>query len=213
VSPVRPDPVAAEIAAMAAACRDLGEVAAGVLGCQACPELVASRTSPVPGDFPASSRFLVVGEAPGAQEDVAGRPFVGKAGALLDELLAGAGIERSTVAVANVCNCRPPSNRTPSTLEARRCAGWLDRQVELVDPPLVVALGRTAVTWALGSSVKLADVRGVPHVWRGRQLIASYHPSAAIRFGPRGAPRAALAADLRLAAALTSDIAPRQREG
>jgi DNA polymerase len=81
-----------------------------------------------------------------------------------------------------------------------RCAGWLDRQVELVDPPLVLTLGRTALTWALGAKVTLAAVRGRVHEWRGRRLVASYHPAAAIRFGPRGAPRAALEADLRFVA-------------
>lgn len=204
MSPPRSDPVAAEIAGIASACRTLDEIAAAVRGCQACPQLVASRTLPVAGDFPAEPRFMVVGEAPGAQEDVAGRPFVGKAGALLDALLAEAGVDRGSVAVANVCNCRPPANRTPATAEARRCAGWLDRQIELADPPLVVALGRTALTWALGAAVKLAEARGVAHPWRGRRLLASYHPSAAIRFGPAGEPRAALRADLALAAALTA---------
>jgi DNA polymerase len=199
----RPDPVATEVAALAASCPDLITVAELSRGCVACPELAAARHSVVTGDFPANARFLVVGEAPGAQEDEAGRPFVGKAGLLLDELLAEAGIERSTVAVANVCNCRPPANRTPKPAEARRCAGWLDRQVELLDPSLVVALGRTALSWALGPATTLAAARGQVHRWRGRRLIASYHPSAAIRFGPRGVPRAALRSDLALAAAVT----------
>lgn len=209
MSPLRPDPAAARIAATAAACRELGEIAAAVATCTACSGLVESRTAPVPGDFPQAPRFMVVGEAPGAAEDLAGHPFVGKAGTLLDALLAEAGVARHDIAVANVCNCRPPANRTPLTAEARRCAGWLDRQVELADPPLVVALGRTALNWALGAAVRLVDVRGMPRDWRGRRLLVSYHPSAAIRFGPKGAPRAALAADLRLAAALTAEPAGR----
>jgi DNA polymerase len=204
VSPRIPDLAAAEVAALATACRDLAAVEQATVACRACPELSAARTTVVPGEFPAGARFLLVGEAPGAQEDLAGRPFVGKAGALLDELLGAAGVGRETVAVANVCNCRPPGNRTPTAAEIRRCTGWLDRQLELADPPLVVSLGRTALTWALGATARLADVRGRPHPWRGRQLVATYHPSAAIRFGPRGMPRAALQADLALAAMLTA---------
>lgn len=200
----RPDPVATGITVAAAACADLATLAATCTRCVACPQLASARQTVVTGEFPAAARFLVVGEAPGAREDELGRPFVGKAGALLDELLSAAGAHRREVAVANVCNCRPPGNRPPTTVEARRCSGWLDRQVELVDPSLVVALGRTALTWALGPAVRLADVRGRLHPWRGRRLLVSYHPSAAIRFGPRGQPRAHLAEDLALAVRATA---------
>lgn len=154
----------------------------------------------VVGDTPVDARLLVVGEAPGANEDVAGRPFIGKGGQLLDELMTAAGLSRADAAVLNVLKCRPPANRTPTRAEATRCAGWLDRQVELLDPWLVLTLGRTALTWSLGAKRTLSEVRGCVHDWRGRRLVASYHPSAAIRFGPRGAPRAALEADLRLVA-------------
>jgi DNA polymerase len=154
----------------------------------------------VVGDFPAVTQLMLVGEAPGAQEDEVGRPFVGKAGALLDLLLAEAGLDRGRLAIANVLKCRPPGNRAPTRLEAGRCRGWLDRQVELVDPELVVTLGGTALAWALGSGHRLRDVRGRPLDWRGRRLLATYHPSAAIRFGPAGEPMAALRADLKTAA-------------
>jgi DNA polymerase len=166
----------------------------------ACAELAAGRTTVVVGDTVPGSRLVLVGEAPGAQEDLAGRPFVGKAGQLLDQLMTAAGLARSDVSVLNVLKCRPPANRTPTRAERVRCVPWLDRQIELLEPELVMTLGRTALTWALGAKVRLADARGVVHPWRGRWLVASYHPSAAIRFGPNGAPRAALAADLRLAA-------------
>jgi uracil-DNA glycosylase family 4 len=194
------DPAVARIAGTAAGYDDLGGLADIVRSCVACPELAATRTSVVVGDIPPEPRFLLVGEAPGAQEDLAGRPFVGKSGQLLDELMAEAGLARADAAVLNICKCRPPGNRPPSRAEALRCAGWLDRQVELIDPPIVVTLGRTALTWALGARLTLADVRGSVHDWRGRRLIASYHPSAAIRFGPRGMPRAALRDDLALLA-------------
>jgi uracil-DNA glycosylase len=194
------DPAVAGISGMAASCADLASLATAVRSCVACPELASARTTVVVGDVPPAARFVLVGEAPGAQEDLAGRPFVGRAGQLLDDLMTEAGLRRSNAAVLNVLKCRPPANRTPSRAEALRCSGWLDRQVELIDPAYVMTLGRTALTWALGAKLTLADVRGTVHDWRGRRLVASYHPSAAIRFGPRGVPRAALAEDLALLA-------------
>ena len=193
------DTAPARIAALAAQCADLAALATAANGCVTCADLAESRTRVVVGDTPEGARLLLVGEAPGASEDEAGRPFVGAAGRLLDELLSDAGLARDRVAVLNVLKCRPPGNRSPRRSEARSCSGWLDRQIELVDPALVVTLGRTALSWAIGDSVGIEPMRGQVHGWRGRELIVSYHPSAALRFGPRGAPRAALAADLRLA--------------
>ena len=196
----RIDPAAAEIDRSASACVNLPALAVAMAGCVACIDLASTRQSVVVGDFPVGARMLVVGEAPGAQEDERGRPFVGKGGQLLDRLLAEVGIDRSNVAVANVLKCRPPSNRTPTRAEANRCRRWLDRQVVLLDPPLVVTLGGTALAWALGTGHRLLDVRGRVHEWHGRSLVASYHPSAALRFGPNGVPMAGLRADLSLAA-------------
>jgi uracil-DNA glycosylase family 4 len=170
--------------------------------CTACPELAATRTTVVVGEAPAGARLALVGEAPGAQEDLAGRPFVGKAGQLLDTLLAEAGVDRGSVAVLNVLKCRPPGNRAPKRPEVERCRPWLDRQLDLVDPELVVALGLTAVGWFLGRGVRLGASRGTVHDVGGRRVLATYHPSAAIRFGPRGAPMAALREDLEHASRL-----------
>jgi uracil-DNA glycosylase len=195
-----PDPYVARIRDLAAGCTDLLRVAAVVERCTACPDLAARRTSVVVGEFPPAARLLVVGEAPGAQEDVAGRPFIGKGGRLLDRLLSDAGIDRAGVAVANTLKCRPPDNRTPTRAEVHRCRGWLDRQVELANPALLLTLGGTALAWAFGPGHRLGDLRGRVHERNGRPLIPSYHPSAALRFGPNGAPMAALAEDLRLAA-------------
>lgn len=186
----------------AAGALDVAELADRATGCTACPELVASRSRVVVRSGPAAADVLLVGEAPGAEEDRTGTPFVGRAGQLLDGLLAAAGLARPSVAVTNVVQCRPPANRPPRPIEAARCAGWLDRHLELVDPLVVVTLGRTATAWALGRGVRLADVRGREHPFRGRVLLATYHPSAALRFGPKGPPRAALAADLTDAAAV-----------
>jgi len=147
-----------------------------------------------------ATRLVFVGEAPGAQEDAAGRPFVGKAGQLLDQLLTDSGMARAEVGVVNVIKCRPPGNRRPSGDEIARCRPYLERQLELLRPRLIVALGLTAVAWFLGRRTTLAAARGVVHEVDGYRVIATYHPSAAIRFGPAGAPMAALREDLDFAA-------------
>ncbi|HVX70609.1 MAG TPA: uracil-DNA glycosylase [Mycobacteriales bacterium] len=200
MSPRAVDPAVLTIVGQAGACAGLDGLARAIRSCTACPELAATRQHVVVGDTLADARLLIVGEAPGATEDAEGRPFRGRGGQLLDRLLADAGLRRSDISVLNVLKCRPPQNRTPARAETARCTGWLDRQVALLDPPLVLTLGRTALTWAVNAKTRLADVRGTVHDWRGRRLIASYHPSAALRFGPNGEPHAALVADLRLAA-------------
>jgi DNA polymerase len=195
-------PGSVEVAAAAAGCGRWDELVSVSTGCVACPELAATRTTVVVGEAPAGARLAVVGEAPGADEDRAGRPFVGRAGRLLDDLLAGAGLDRSAVAVLNVLQCRPPGNRPPASAEVARCRGWLDRKLALVEPELVVALGLTAAGWFLGRGVRLGAVRGTVHEVAGRRVLPTYHPSAAIRYGPAGEPLAGLRADLALAAAL-----------
>jgi DNA polymerase len=196
--PPRLDAAAEDVARTAAAAPDWDALAAVARSCVACPELAAARQHVVVGDLPASGRprFVLVGEAPGATEDETGRPFVGRSGALLDQLLAEAGLARSEAAVLNIVKCRPPANRTPKAPEVARCSGWLRRQLELLDPPVVVALGLSSAKWFLGPRTVLGEVRGRPHSWEGRAVWATYHPSAAIRFGPNGAPRAGLLADL-----------------
>ena len=204
--PPRLDAAAEEVARTAAAASDWASLAAAARPCLACPELAEARQHVVVGDVPATGRprFVLVGEAPGAQEDETGRPFVGRSGALLDQLLAEAGLERAQAAVLNVVKCRPPGNRTPKSPEVARCSGWLRRQLELLDAPVVVALGLSAAKWFLGPRTVLAAVRGAPHDVDGRAVWATYHPSAAIRFGPKGAPRAGLLADLTAVAASLS---------
>ncbi|SEO68192.1 uracil-DNA glycosylase [Trujillonella endophytica] len=196
--PPRLDAAAEEVARSAAAAPDWNALAASARGCLACPELAGARQHVVVGDVPASGRprLALVGEAPGATEDETGRPFVGRSGALLDRLLGEAGLDRAEVAVLNVVKCRPPGNRTPKAPEVARCSGWLRRQLELLDPQVVVALGLSSAKWFLGPRTVLAAVRGRPHEVDGRDVWATYHPSAALRFGPDGAPRAGLLADL-----------------
>jgi uracil-DNA glycosylase family 4 len=204
----RLDPAAEAVAAQATSAQTWAQLTDLVLRCTTCAELAAARQTVVVGEFRPGTSLLLVGEAPGAAEDATGRPFVGKAGQLLDELLLAAGLDRSRVSVANVLKCRPPGNRAPSRLEMGRCRGWLDRQIELMDPALVVTLGGTAATWAFGRPVRLADVRGRTHPLPSRPerlVLPTYHPSAAIRFGPSGEPRRLLASDLALAASLVAE--------
>lgn len=199
---LRVDPVALEVFATAAARGSWADLAGVAQGCVACPELAATRTTVVPGEAPAGARLALVGEAPGAEEDRSGRPFVGRAGRLLDELLAEAGLDRAAVTVTNVLQCRPPGNRTPTTTEATRCRGWLDRKLDLAAPELVVTLGLSAAVAFLGRGIRLGAVRGEVHEVGGRRVLPTYHPSAAIRYGPQGEPLAALRADLATAAGL-----------
>ena len=194
-----------DTAAAAAAASTWDDLAATVSGCTACAELAVSRTRVVPGVRPtAGADVLLVGEAPGAQEDESGVPFVGRSGQLLDGLLADAGLSRDRVAVANVLKCRPPANRKPRRAEVARCRPWLTRQLELADPAVVVALGGTAAEWFFGPGARIAALREQPHQVDGRPVLVTYHPSAAIRFGPNGAPLAALREDLARAADLVS---------
>lgn len=181
-------------------------IAAGVRSCRQC-DLAATRARAVPGDLPAGPAavdVLLVGEGPGADEDAAGRPFVGRSGRLLDRLLDEAGLARAEVAVANVVKCRPPGNRAPRAAEITACRPWLQGQVAAVDPLVVVALGGTAVSWFFGRGARLTALRGAARPWQGRRLVVTYHPSAALRFGPNGAPMAGLRADLSLVAALVA---------
>jgi DNA polymerase len=201
--PPRLDAAADEVAGTAAAAPDWDTLAGVARSCVACPELAATRQRVVVGDVPAAGRprLVIVGEAPGATEDETGRPFVGKSGALLDQLLGEAGLDRADAAVLNIVKCRPPGNRTPKAPEVARCSGWLRRQLELLDARVVVALGLSSAKWFLGPRTVLGEVRGRPHQVDGRAVWVTYHPSAAIRFGPNGAPRAALLADLTAVAA------------
>lgn len=179
-----------------------------VRSCVACPELAATRTQVVPGQVVVGAPLVLVGEAPGRDEDETGRPFVGRSGQLLDVLLADAGLARADVSILNVLKCRPPGNRPPRPDEAGRCRPWLDRQLALLQPRVVVPLGLTATRWFLGRrAATLTAVRGHPHEVDGRQVLPTYHPSAALRFGPAGEPRRLLADDLRAAVRLAREAA------
>ncbi len=178
-------------------------LSAAMQGCTRCPGLASTRTQVVVGQTPPAARLLVVGEAPGAQEDAHGVPFVGRSGQLLDRLLAEAGMPRPDVAVLNTVKCRPPGNRVPSRVETSSCRPWLKAQLAQVEAAVVVPLGLSATRWFLGS-VTLAEVRGRVHEVDGRRVLPTYHPAAALRGGPQGEPMRLLREDLRAAVELAS---------
>jgi len=182
------------------------ELSARIVRCTACGDLAETRTQVVPGVRPVGARLAFVGEAPGAAEDLAGLPFVGRSGQWLDAALSAAGLDRAQVAVLNVLKCRPPDNRKPRRAEVASCRPWLEAQLAVVDPALVVTLGGSAAEWFFGPSARIGALRGGPHEITGRRVLVTYHPSAALRFGPRGQPALALAEDLALAARLLEEL-------
>lgn len=152
-----------------------------VEGCTACA-LAPTRTRTVFGVGDRSARWLFVGEGPGAEEDQRGEPFVGQAGRLLDNMLASIGVARGNgVYIANIVKCRPPGNRNPEAAEAQACSAFLRRQVELVGPTLIVALGKIAATNLLGRDVPVGSLRGRVHDYRGVPLVVTYHPAYLLR--------------------------------
>ena len=139
------------------------------------------RNKIVFGDGSPNARILFVGEGPGADEDAQGIPFVGKAGQLLNNMIAAMGLKREEVYIANVVKCRPPGNRTPEPDEGNTCSPFLFRQIDVVRPQVIVALGATAATYLFGSRQPLAGLRGRVHAFRGSQLIVTYHPAYLLR--------------------------------
>ena len=143
--------------------------------------LHTGRNKIVFGDGSPTARLMFVGEGPGADEDAQGLPFVGKAGQLLNNMIAAMGLKREEVYIANVVKCRPPGNRTPEPDEANTCSPFLFRQIDVVRPQVLVALGATAATYLLGQRQPLAGLRGRVHAFRGMQLIVTYHPAYLLR--------------------------------
>jgi len=173
--PGLPDPVPSH--------RSLHALFAEMACCTRC-ELAVERTQVVPGVGPRRAAVLLLGEAPGAEEDRQGAPFVGRAGRLLDRLLATAGLDRRSVFITNVVACRPPGNRTPRAGEIRAHAPWLESQLRLVRPRLIVTLGRVALGYFIRGA-KVTELRGkattVQHDGRQITILPTLHPAAALR--------------------------------
>lgn len=157
----------------------LDRLAAEVRACTRC-RLHESRTLAVPGEGPLDANVLVVGEAPGREEDAVGRPFVGSAGKVLDAALTSAGLARDEVFVTNVVKCRPPKNRRPKSDEVEACRPYLLEQIDLVRPKVLVTLGATGLAALLGPGVELKDARARAHLVHGLPLVATYHPAAVL---------------------------------
>ena len=165
---------------------ELEKLANEVRQCRKCP-LGSMRTNAVPGEGDPAARIMFVGEAPGADEDAQGRPFVGRAGQLLDKIIAACGLNRSEVYIGNILKCRPPENRDPFAEEIISCLPYIQRQIEIINPEIVVALGAHAAKTLLNSPKSIGQLRGQFHEYYagfGRppmKLMATFHPAYLLR--------------------------------
>ena len=159
---------------------DLKRLHEQVHSCARCP-LHQHRTHAVPGEGPEDARLVVVGEGPGATEDATGRPFVGRAGELLTDILAAIDLPRELVFICNVVKCRPPSNRKPQPAEIEACVPYLYRQLDILRPEVILAMGGTAAETLLGTRQSLGALRNKVHEFRNIPLVVTYHPAALLR--------------------------------
>jgi len=178
----------------------LQQLASACAACRRCG-LADGRQQVVVGRGNPRARLLLIGEAPGAQEDLEGLPFVGRSGQLLDRLLQSAGIDSNREAyICNVVKCRPPDNRKPSAAELAACRPWLEQQIALADAPLVLLVGASALQGVLGIKGGITSLRGQWRPWQGRWLMPILHPSYLLRNPSErpGSPKALTLDDLRL---------------
>jgi len=178
------DPIGCPAPGTVASAASLAELQQAIQGCLACP-LGPGRMRFVFGEGDPQARLMFVGEGPGRDEDLQGRPFVGKAGELLDKMIGAIGLTREATYIANVVKCRPPDNRTPTPEEARTCLGYLHRQIELIQPTVIVTLGATPLRELVGVSEGITRVRGQ---WKrvkvgGREIpvMPTFHPAYVLR--------------------------------
>ncbi len=149
--------------------------------CSQC-NLSKTRNNVVFGEGNPTSDILLIGEAPGRQEDIKARPFVGRSGKLLDEILELNGFSREdNVFISNIVKCRPPENRLPANIERETCIPWLNRQIEIIDPKILVLLGATALNGLIDKQLKISNVRGTWIQWNERMVMPVYHPAAILR--------------------------------
>ncbi|HEY7088308.1 MAG TPA: uracil-DNA glycosylase [Tepidisphaeraceae bacterium] len=164
--------------------------------CRRC-RLCEQRTHTVFGEGDADARILFIGEGPGENEDLQGRPFVGRAGELLNKWITAMGLRREQVFIANIVKCRPPGNREPSPDEVATCTPFLEKQIEIIRPPVIVTLGRPSAQHMLATKNSMGRMRGHWHDWRGIKLMPTYHPAYVLR-NYTYETRAAVWSDLQL---------------
>lgn len=158
----------------------LDDLSTQICECQKCV-LGATRTNFVFGVGNPRSRVMFIGEAPGAEEDAQGEPFVGRAGQLLNKILEAVGLKREEVYICNILKCRPPNNRDPQPTEMETCSPYLLKQIELIRPKFIICLGRISAQWLLETNDSLTSMRGKFHDFRGAKLMVTYHPAALLR--------------------------------
>lgn len=180
-APVKAAAVAVPVEADAVAKMGWDELATAVRSCTKCP-LHATRTNGVFGVGDRGARWLIIGEAPGADEDRQGEPFVGRAGQLLNSMLKAIGLAREQVFIANILKSRPPNNRDPKPEEVRACIPYLYRQIELINPTLILCVGRIAAQTLLGVETPIGKLRGAVHrIVGNRPMVVTYHPAYLLR--------------------------------
>jgi DNA polymerase len=161
---------------------ELAVLASQVAGCTRCEALASTRTQTVFGEGDPHARLMFIGEAPGADEDRTGRPFVGRAGRLLEDMITkGMGLRREDVYIANILKCRPPDNRVPALDEVANCAGFLNAQIERIGPEFLCLLGKTAASSLLKTTQTMGNLRGRWFTYQGIQTLVTYHPSYLLR--------------------------------
>jgi DNA polymerase len=148
--------------------------------CNRC-RLCEQRTNTVFGEGDADARIFFIGEGPGENEDLQGRPFVGRAGELLNKWIAAMGLKREQVYIANIVKCRPPGNREPAPDEVATCTPYLQQQLEIIRPPVIMTLGKPAAQHMLSTKNSMGRLRGQWHAWRGMKLMPTYHPAYVLR--------------------------------
>jgi len=181
--------------------RELGKIADAVSACKKC-ELHHSRSKGVPGEGPSGAEIMFIGEGPGFHENRQGRPFVGAAGDFLVELLAGIGLKREQVFITNVVKCRPPGNRDPQPDELQACAPFLERQLQIINPKVIVTLGRFSMAKFIPNA-KISDIHGQPVRIKGMMVMPFYHPAAALH---RPSLRSVVEEDFAKLPALIKDV-------
>ena len=167
-----------------------------VKGCTKC-RLCEKRTNTVFGEGDSDAKIMFIGEGPGENEDLQGRPFVGRAGELLNKMIAGMGLKREQVFIANIVKCRPPGNREPAPDEVATCTPYLEKQIEIIRPRVIVTLGKPAMQHMLQQKIAISRVRGQWQSWRGIKLMPTYHPAYVLR-NYTDETRAAVWSDLQL---------------